>query len=54
MMNFVDFTNSSVIEDSKNFMEELEKVFEVMHFADVEHEELVALKLKGNSRIWYD
>ncbi|KAG5590778.1 hypothetical protein H5410_041292 [Solanum commersonii] len=35
-MNPRSFTNSSITEDTKNFVEELQKVFEVMHVADVE------------------
>ena len=35
-------------------MEELQKVFEVMHDADVELLELVAYQLKGVTRVWYD
>ncbi|WMV30455.1 hypothetical protein MTR67_023840 [Solanum verrucosum] len=53
-MNPPDFTGSSVTEDSKNFMEDLQKVFEVMHVTDVERVELAAYQLKGVARIWYD
>ncbi|WMV18850.1 hypothetical protein MTR67_012235 [Solanum verrucosum] len=53
-MNPLDFTRSSVTEDPKNFVEELEKVFEVMHVADAEQVELVAYQLNGVTRIWYD
>ena len=35
-------------------MEELQKVFEVMHVADVERVELAAYQLKGVARVWYD
>uniref|UniRef100_M1DZY0 Gag-pol polyprotein n=1 Tax=Solanum tuberosum TaxID=4113 RepID=M1DZY0_SOLTU len=35
-MNPPRFTSSSVTEDPKNFVEELHKVFEVMHVADAE------------------
>ncbi|KAG5605726.1 hypothetical protein H5410_027218 [Solanum commersonii] len=38
-MNANDFISSSVIEDPRNFVEELQKVFEVMHVEDVEHVE---------------
>ncbi|WMV54661.1 hypothetical protein MTR67_048046 [Solanum verrucosum] len=50
-MNPPDFASSSVTEDPENFMEELQKVFEVMHIADVERVELVAYQLKGVSRV---
>ena len=33
-MNPPDFTNSSVTEDLKNLVEELQKLFEVMHVAN--------------------
>ena len=51
VMNSLDFTDSGVIQDPKNFMEELQKVFEVMHVADIEHVELVSFKHRGNARI---
>ncbi|KAK4721360.1 hypothetical protein R3W88_011593 [Solanum pinnatisectum] len=51
-MNSPDFTNSSVTEDPENFVEELQKVFKVMHVADVEHVELDAYQLKGVARVW--
>ncbi|XP_015167835.1 uncharacterized protein [Solanum tuberosum] len=35
-------------------MEELQKVFEVMHVANVDHVELAAYQLKGVARVWYD
>lgn len=35
-------------------MEEQQKVFVVMHVADVERPELASYKLKGVSMIWYD
>ncbi|KAG5632196.1 hypothetical protein H5410_003913 [Solanum commersonii] len=52
-MNPSSFTSSSVIEDPKNFVEELQKVFEV-HVADVERVELTAYQLKSVARIWFD
>ncbi|KAK4733929.1 hypothetical protein R3W88_008190 [Solanum pinnatisectum] len=51
-MNPPDFTSSIVNEDPKNFVEELQKVFEVMHVADSESVELYAYQLKGIDRIW--
>jgi len=53
-MNPPNFTGSSVIEDPKNFVEELQKVFEVMHCSDAEYVELVAYQFKGVARIWFD
>lgn len=35
-------------------MEELQKLFEVMHVDNVERVKLVAYKTKGVTRIWYD
>ncbi|XP_049381308.1 uncharacterized protein LOC125845842 [Solanum stenotomum] len=52
-MNPLDFNCSSVIEDPKNFVEELQKIFEVMYVVDSEGVELVAYLLKGVFRIWY-
>uniref|UniRef100_M1DA09 Gag-pol polyprotein n=1 Tax=Solanum tuberosum TaxID=4113 RepID=M1DA09_SOLTU len=51
-MNPPEFTRSKINEDPKNFMDELQKVFEVMHVVDAERVELVAYKLKGIARIW--
>ncbi|WMV37884.1 hypothetical protein MTR67_031269 [Solanum verrucosum] len=53
-MNLPRFTGSTVTEDPENFVEELQKVFEVMHVIDIERVELVAYQLKGVSRIWID
>ena len=50
-MNSTRFTGSSVTEDPNNLMEELQKVFKVMHMIDVERVELVAPKLKGVYRV---
>lgn len=41
-MNPPEFTMPNVIKDSKNFMEELQKVFEVMCVTDAKRVELVA------------
>lgn len=51
MINPPNFTGSSVTEDPNNLMEELQKVFKVMHMIDVERVELVAPKLKGVYRV---
>ncbi|KAK4737501.1 hypothetical protein R3W88_001198 [Solanum pinnatisectum] len=51
-MNPPDFTGSSVTEDPENFMEEIQKVFEIMHIANAKRVELAGYQLKGVSRIW--
>ncbi|KAH0765295.1 hypothetical protein KY285_001166 [Solanum tuberosum] len=53
-MNPPSFTSSSVTEDLKKFVEELQKVFEIMHISDVERVELEAYQMKGVARIWFD
>ncbi|WMV07929.1 hypothetical protein MTR67_001314 [Solanum verrucosum] len=53
-MNPPDFTGSSVTENPENFVEELQKVFEVMHVAEPERVELDAYQLKGVARVWFD
>ncbi|KAH0714755.1 hypothetical protein KY284_007660 [Solanum tuberosum] len=53
-MNPPSFTGSSVTEDPENFIEELQKVFEIMHISDAKRVELVAYQMKGVSRIWFD
>ena len=40
--------------DPENFVEELKKVFEVMHVVDVKRDELAAYQLKGVARTWCD
>ncbi|XP_015081426.1 uncharacterized protein LOC107025074 [Solanum pennellii] len=47
-------TNQSTFEYPENFIEELKKVFEVMHVADTEWVEIAAYQLKGVSRTWFD
>lgn len=49
-MNPSNFTGSSTTEDLKNFIQELKKVFEVMHIANAEPVELVAYQLKNDAR----
>uniref|UniRef100_M1DFL9 Retrotransposon protein n=1 Tax=Solanum tuberosum TaxID=4113 RepID=M1DFL9_SOLTU len=39
---------------SKNFIEELKKIFDVMHVADTERVELAAYQLKDVARTWFD
>ena len=53
-MNPPSFTRSIHVEDSKNFVEELKKVFEVMHVVDVNRVEMAAYELKGVARSWFD
>ncbi|KAH0755813.1 hypothetical protein KY290_026083 [Solanum tuberosum] len=53
-MNPPSFTGSSTIEDPENFIEELKKVFDVMHVADIERVELAAYQMKNVSRTWFD
>ncbi|WMV57409.1 hypothetical protein MTR67_050794 [Solanum verrucosum] len=53
-MNPSSFTCSSDTEDPKNFVEELQKVFEIMHVTNAERVELAAYQLNGITRIWFD
>ena len=53
-MNPPCFFGSSTTEDPKNFMEELVKVFVVMHVVDTERVELVAYQLNNVARTWLD
>ena len=53
-MNPHNFTGSSTIEDSENSVEELKKVFEVMHIVNAKSVELVAYQLKSVARTWFD
>ena len=53
-MNPPCFIGSNTIEDSENFIEELMKVYEVMHVFDVERFELAAYQLKGVARSSFD
>ena len=54
MMNPPSFTGSSITEDPENFVEELQKVFEIMHATDAEKVKLDAYQLNGIARIWFD
>ncbi|KAG5604407.1 hypothetical protein H5410_025899 [Solanum commersonii] len=45
-MNPPSFTGLSVTEDPKIFVEELQKIFEIMYVADTERVELVAYQMK--------
>ena len=53
-MNPPSFTGSIVTENPENFIEELKRVFDVMHVADAERVELVAYPRKSVARIWFD
>ncbi|KAG5606763.1 hypothetical protein H5410_028255 [Solanum commersonii] len=53
-MNPPCFTGSSTNEDQEYFMEELQKIFEVMYVVDTERVEIVAYQMKGVARIWFD
>ncbi|KAH0728063.1 hypothetical protein KY284_003928 [Solanum tuberosum] len=53
-MNPPSFTGSSTTEDPENFIEELKKVFEVMHVYDTVRVELVAYQMKNVARTWFD
>ena len=53
-MNPPSFTGSNTTKDSENFIEELKKVYEVMHVVDVERFELAAYQLKGVARSSFD
>ncbi|XP_049366101.1 uncharacterized protein LOC125830955 [Solanum verrucosum] len=52
-MNPPSLTGSSVTEDSENFIEDLKRVFDVMHVADAERVEL-AYQMNGVARIWFN
>ena len=49
-MNPPRFNSSRTTEDRENFTEELKKVFEVMHVANIERVELAGYQLKT----WFD
>ena len=53
-MNPLFFTGSITTEDSEIFLEELKKVFDVMHVIDVEMVELDAYQLKNMAGTWFD
>ena len=38
----------------KNVVEELKKIFDVMHILDAENVELVAYQVKNVARTWFD
>ncbi|XP_049387465.1 uncharacterized protein LOC125851761 [Solanum stenotomum] len=53
-MNPPSFTSSSVTEDLENFVEVLQKNFEILPIVDAERVELAAYQLKGIARVWFD
>ena len=53
-MNPPSFTSSSTIEDSKNFVEQLKMVFDVIHCVDGERVDLAAYQLNNVSRTWFN
>lgn len=53
-MNPPEFTVSSVTTDPEHLIEELHKVFEVMHVADFERVGLNEYQLKGVDKILYE
>ncbi|WMV37585.1 hypothetical protein MTR67_030970 [Solanum verrucosum] len=52
-MNPPNFMGSSTTEDPENFIEELKKIFDVMHVADTERVELAVYQLKDVARTWF-
>ena len=53
-MNPPSFMGSSTTEDPENFIEELKKIFDVMHVADIERVELAVYQLKDVAKAWFD
>nr|XP_004239542.1 uncharacterized protein LOC101263910 [Solanum lycopersicum] len=53
-MNPPSFMVSITTENPENFVEELKKVFYVMHVADAKRVELTAYQLKTVARTWFD
>ncbi|WMV34377.1 hypothetical protein MTR67_027764 [Solanum verrucosum] len=53
-MNPTSFTRSSTAEDPENFIEELKKVFDVMHVTDTVRVELATYQMKNVVRTWFD
>ncbi|XP_009766245.1 uncharacterized protein [Nicotiana sylvestris] len=48
------FTGSKKDEDPQNFIDEVQKIFPVMHATDTEAAELAAYQLKDVSNTWYE
>lgn len=53
-MNPPSFTGQSTSEDLENFVEGLNKVFNVMHVIESERVDLAAYQLKNVARTWLD
>ena len=53
-INPPSFTCSSVIEDPENFVEVLQKSFDILHVVDAERLELVAYQLNCIARVWFN
>ncbi|KAK4721591.1 hypothetical protein R3W88_011824 [Solanum pinnatisectum] len=53
-MNPQSFTSSSTAENPENFIEELKKVFDVMHVIDTVRVKLAAYQMKNVSRTWFE
>ena len=53
-MNPPSITKSCTTEDPKNFIDELKKVFEVMHVVGTERVDLDAYLLKNVARTFFD
>ena len=53
-MNPPSFTGSSTTEDRENFVEEMFKVFEVIHVVNIERVELVVYQLKSVAKTLFD
>ncbi|XP_070002558.1 uncharacterized protein [Nicotiana sylvestris] len=48
------FTGSKKDEDPQNFIDEVQKIFRVMHVIDTEAAELAAYQLKDVANMWYE
>lgn len=53
-MNPSSFTGSRTTEDSKNFIKELKKVFDVIHAADTGRFDLATYQVNNVARTWFD
>jgi len=53
-INPPEFTGSTLNEDPEDYIDELQKVFQVMRVVDAERVELAAYQLKGVARLWFD
>ncbi|XP_070025080.1 uncharacterized protein [Nicotiana sylvestris] len=48
------FTRSKKDEDPQNFIDEVQKIFQVMHATDTKAAELAAYQLKDVANMWYE